>query len=329
MNIVIFGLGSMGKRRARCIQAIGDHTLYGFDLREDRIDEAQKLGISASSSLTDLPLAQSDAFLICTPPLHHARYLQLALEFQKPTFVEASVLLDDLKEIDFEAKRKQVLIAPSCTLCFHPAVTQIKQWVESGIYGKVSNFSYHCGQYLPDWHPWEKVSDFYVSNPLTGGAREIVPFELTWLVSLLGQPTEVKALYGKTVNVGADITDTYAISLGFKDIFGTMLIDVSARYGLRSLILNFENAQVQWRWDENKLHVYEAKTQTWQEIILANGTAAKGYNPNIHESMYQNELLAFFEAAWQQKSFPNSLEKDIVILQLLKKIEKGGAHENL
>jgi hypothetical protein len=108
-----------------------------------------------------------------------------------------------------------------------------------------------------------------------------------------------------------------------------MVVDVSARYGLRSLILNFEQAQVQWRWDENKLHVYEAKTQTWQEIILESGKAAKGYNPNIHETMYQNELLTFFEAARQQKSFPNSLEDDIEILQLLKKIEKGGAHENL
>lgn len=42
-------------------------------------------------------------------------------------------------------------------------------------------------------HPWENVNEFYVSNRVTGGAREIVPYELTWIVHILGVPNEIKA----------------------------------------------------------------------------------------------------------------------------------------
>ena len=38
--IYIIGLGSMGKRRLRNLQALGENKLIGFDLREDRRKEA-------------------------------------------------------------------------------------------------------------------------------------------------------------------------------------------------------------------------------------------------------------------------------------------------
>ncbi len=323
MKIVIFGLGSMGKRRARCLMAMGEHEIYGYDVREDRVLEAKTLGIQSMQQLEELPLSEAQAYLICTPPDNHEFYLMLALEYAKPTFVEASVLLGKLSEIDLAAKKAKLLIAPSCTMTFHPAIKQIKAWIDSGQYGKVSNFSYHCGQYLPDWHPWEKVSDFYVSNPSTGGAREIVPFELTWIVSAFGTPQNVSGFYGETIDVGAPIADSYAIALAFEKVFGVMMVDVSARYGLRNLTLNFERAQVQWRWDENKIRLFDAQSKNWQEVMLAQGSAATGYNPNIHEKMYEDEMRAFLKAISTQSIFPNTLAKDIAILQLLQQIEKG------
>ena len=59
-----------------------------------------------------------------------------------------------------------------------------------------------------DWHPWENVTDFYVSNQETNACREMVPFELTWIVDIFGYPEEIIGCYGKTMNVGADINMT-------------------------------------------------------------------------------------------------------------------------
>ena len=88
--------------------------------------------------------------------------------------------------------------------------------------GKVANFSYHSGQYLPDWHPWERVADYYVSNPETGGAREIVPFELTWLTEVFGWPASVSGERASTMDVGAAIDDTYVLTLRYPRALGVL-----------------------------------------------------------------------------------------------------------
>src|ERR1700690_342629 len=87
----------------------------------------------------------------------------------------------------------------------------------------VFNFSYHMGQCLPDWHPWEKIKDFYVSKRSTSAAREMVPFELTWVVDMMGLPKSVFAYRGRNHDMGVDIDDTYAITMNFKGFQGTFL----------------------------------------------------------------------------------------------------------
>lgn len=323
MNVIIFGLGSMGKRRARCLQKLGASRIYGFDINPTRVEEAKLCNIEATSDFTALPLSTVDAYFICTPPDKHEVYLEHALTFGKPCFVEASVILGKLESINHEAKTKGIFIAPSCTMLFHPAIAMLQEIIKSQKYGKMTNFSYHCGQYLPDWHPWESVKDYYVSNYLTGGCREIVPFELTWITHCFGMPSKALACYGSTMDVGADIDDTYAISLQFKNNFGAMLVDVTSRYAIRSLILNFERAQIQWRWDDNCLNVYEAATQLWHKLSFEpKAASAKGYNQNITEEMYINEVSAFLTAIHSPNSYPNSLQNDIQILKLLKTLEQ-------
>lgn len=91
---------------------------------------------------------------------------------------------------------------------------------------------------------------FYVSNRLTGGGREIVPFELTWLVDTIGWPQDIKGCFEKTIDFGINIEDSYAFILKYPSMVGVVIVDVAARYAVRNLIINLENAQIQWRWDD-------------------------------------------------------------------------------
>mgnify|MGYP001292388307 CR=1 FL=1 len=134
---------------------------------------------------------------------------------------------------------------------------KIKEIVRSNKYGRVTNFSYHSGQYLPDWHPWEKVTDFYVSRKEVSACREIVPFELTWIVDILGQVKDGKAFFGKTMDVGADVDDTYAISMQFDQGYGIMIVDVVSRFAARQLLLNMENGQIKWNWSNDFIAFYD------------------------------------------------------------------------
>ena len=323
MKFFIAGLGSMGKRRIRNLQALGYQDITGYDIRDDRNKETEDIyHIKILHDYNDIRFNDFDAIIVSVPPDAHNTYLKQAVLYKRPVFVEASVILSGLAKINTAAKKNNVLIAPSCTLKFHPAIKIIKEIVQSKDYGKMTNFVYHSGQYLPDWHPWEQVTEYYVSKKETGGGREIVPFELTWIVDILGFPKRITGFYGKTMDIGVEIDDTYAISLEFQEIYGLLLVDVVSRYATRRLTMNFEKAQLVWKWDEQCVRIYDSDKETWSEKHYRKGKSYEGYNSNIIEEMYTEEIQAFINAIKGTGVFSNSLDEDIKVLKQLYKMEK-------
>ena len=177
LHILVIGLGSMGKRRIRNLLALNITNISGFDLRNDRREEASRLyGIKIFDSFQKATEIKSNAWIISTSPDMHHGYMKEAITHEVPSFIEASVVDTDFSSIIPDAERNKIFLAPSCTLYFHPAIKTIREIIKSRKLGRITNILYHSGQYLPDWHSYENVSDFYVSKKSTGGAREIVPF---------------------------------------------------------------------------------------------------------------------------------------------------------
>ncbi|HSW16461.1 MAG TPA: Gfo/Idh/MocA family oxidoreductase [Ramlibacter sp.] len=328
MKALVIGLGSMGRRRIRCLQRHGIAHIAAHDLRADRRDAAAaEYGVHALAHLSAQDVSGYDLVVVSTPPDQHHLHLGWAIAAGRPVFVEASVIRAPLPALAKKAREAGVLVAPSCTLRFHPAIREITQLVKSGRYGKVCNFSYHCGQYLPDWHPWERVTDYYVSQPETGGAREIVPFELTWMVDAFGWPRVAGGMRLATTDVGAPIDDTYAALLRFDGAQGTpgfagaLVVDVVARDAVRRLTLNLERASVAWDWNDGVVRVWDADAGSRLELRQADAAAHEGYNPNIGEQMYLDEIGAFIAAAAGSAAFPHTLEDDMRVLELLEAIE--------
>jgi len=319
--IIVIGLGSMGKRRIRNLKALGHKNIVGVDQRQDRRDEVLKLHeIEAFSDLDEaLRNRKPIAFVISVPPDAHHVYMKKAVSLNVPAFIEASVVDTDLAEVLKSAKDKGVFLAPSCTLYFHPAIKKIKDILASKELGVVSNFLYHSGQYLPDWHTYEHVRDYYVSNKATGGGREIVPFELTWITLILGLPQRVVGLYKKTIEIeGApDIEDTYNILLDYKSMIFNLSVDVVSRYATRRLVINGQKKQLYWNWDDNVIRIYNPETNLWSDISYEIISAQSGYNKNITEQMYIDEMSAFLGAFDDHSKYPNSLEHDLKVLNLL------------
>ena len=324
MKILQIGLGSMGKRRLRNMFALGHSDIIAFDVREDRRKEAEtQYGVKTIEKLDNVIASDRDVVIISTPPDKHDEYMLYAIENRKPAFVEASVIKEKLEEISKLAKEKGVIIYPSCTFRFHPTIKKIKELVQGNIYGKVCNFVYYMGQYLPDWHPWENIQDFYVSKKETSASREMIPFELTWIVDIFGMPIEISAFYGKTIDLDVDINDTYHINLKFQRSFGTIIVDVVSRFATRNLILNFERAHLRWYWDEKVIKIYEADRHAWTYFYEPTGTAHSGYNQNIIEEMYIDEMVAFLNSVRGISQFPNTLHEDMAVLSLLELTENS------
>ncbi|RZU47274.1 putative dehydrogenase [Fluviicoccus keumensis] len=330
-TFVVIGLGSMGKRRIRCLQALGMTAIVGVDPREDRCAEAAaRYQVPVHASLDAAAVSGPQAWIISVPPdLHHV-YLERAASAGIPSFVEASVVDTGMASL-LAREEAGALIAPSATLCFHPAIRQIRDIVAGGRLGRLSSVSMHSGQYLPDWHTYEAVSDYYVSNRDTGGAREIVPFELTWLVTVFDWPRTVSAQVRKTIEIpGAEtIDDTYALMLDMGAFPLQLTVDVVSRVATRRLLVNGETGQLVWDWNEGCIRLYDAATAEWSKIEYDLGKAEAGYNANIGEQMYIDEIRAFCDAVDGLAPFPNALGDDHRILGVLYAAERASANRSV
>jgi predicted dehydrogenase len=325
MKFLVVGLGSMGKRRIRCLQALGYRNVSGFDSREDRRKEAEKLYSIRTFDSIEAAIKETapHALIVSVPPDAHHVFMKIAVQQRIHFFVEASVVDTDMDAIRRDVDKAGIVGAPSATLRFHPGIRKIGELVKTGALGKVSNVLYHCGQYLPDWHTYEKVSEYYVSNPATGGAREIVPFELTWITDIFGLPRKVFGNVRRTIRIpGAEkIDDTYNCLLDYGDLLATITIDVVSRSATRRLTINGDARQLRWDWNKNAVDLFDPAKGEWESLSYEVQKAAAGYNPNIGEQMYIDELRTFIEATQGKGKWVNSIADDHTVLKLLYAIE--------
>jgi len=323
MRFLIVGLGSMGKRRIRNLQYLKAGEMVGFDPREDRRKETEELyGVKTFDSFEKALSENPDAMIICTPPDLHMKYALIAAKMNMHFFTEASVVDEGVDELIRLIRGKKIVAAPSCTMRFHPAVRKIKEITEGGTIGKPLVFTYHSGQYLPDWHPWEDYRKFYAARRDTGAAREIVPFELVWLTWIFGDVDIISCMKGKVSDLDVDIDDVYQILLKFKKgMLGHLLVDVIARAPTRIFRLLGDKGIVEWDWRKGVVRVYSAERKTWEDHLIDEGQPEKGYV--VGEKMYIDEMRAFLAAIRGEAEYPYTFEEDWKILRLLYMAEKS------
>lgn len=327
MKFLIVGLGSMGKRRIRNLQALGYTSIAGFDPRRDRCEEASsRYGVAVFDSF-DVALVQFNpaALVISTDPRLHMDYAHRAASLSLHCFIEASVVEGErVFELAELIKGSRLVMAPSCTMHYFPGPATVREIIRAGKIGKPLHINYLTGQYLPDWHPWEHIRDFYVSRRETGGAREIVPFELTWLNEIFGEPEALACVKSKVTDMDADIDDIYYCLLRYpQGPLANITIEVVSRpKAVRQLHVVGSEGRLVFSGDENCVRYIAVGDADWTRIDLGSGTVEKGYiNP---EEPYILEMADFVNAigAADRKVFPNTLESDGRILSLLNNLEK-------
>ena len=322
MKFVIVGLGSMGKRRIRNLKALDYESILGFDPRKDRCEEThEKYGIDTFQKINDVIEQKPDVMIISTPPDLHMKYAKIALENNIHFFTEASVVQDEMLEIIEGLKNSKIVGLPSCTLRFHPIVQKINEILQMPDMGKPLSFIHHFGQYLPDWHPWENYKEFYVSKKETGACREIVPFQLVWLISTFGKIKSVSGRKSKLSNLELEIDDIYNILLEFKNgVEGILIVDVISRTPFLQAKIMTENGVILADWLEGKVKKFSHQNG-WEIFDINAGNIEKQY---IHgEGPYIEEMRNFIQVIGNKKSSHYSYEEDFEILKILESIEKS------
>ena len=120
MKLLIVGLGSMGKRRARLSKGIDAAIrIVGVDTADARRAEACSLGLAdaAYPTIAEAVAAERpDAALVCTAPLSHAAVIGELLDSGLPVFTELNLVGDGYAENMAKAAAKNLPLFLSSTM---------------------------------------------------------------------------------------------------------------------------------------------------------------------------------------------------------------------
>lgn len=317
MNILIIGLGSMGKRRIRLIKEMyPDYSLFGVDGREDRRSEASEtFGIECFESIEAVS-KKIDSVFVCTSPLSHCAIIKACLSNSWNVFTELNLVSDGYEENIALAKRNNCKLFLSSTFFYREEI----RYITSKIVGSNKwNYIYHVGQYLPDWHPWENYKDFFVGNKRTNGCREIMAIELPWLVNAFGNVVDYNVISDKITNLNIEYNDNYIIQLNHESgNKGTLIVDVVSPCAVRKLEVYSENKYLQWDGVPESIKEYNLKTGVLENVVMNEQSEHKeGYRAFVVENAYKNEIKEFFDVVLNSKEPLYGFEKDLEILKLI------------
>lgn len=327
MNVIVIGLGSMGKRRIRLLKQIVDiEEIIGIDSSRERRSQVEvefKIGTYDSIDHIECIEKYHIAF-ICTPPLTHYQVIDRCLDKKLHIFSEINLVADGYHQLMNKAEKNNRCLFLSSTMLYRKELQYVYEKIKDS--KSNVNYTYHVGQYLPDWHPWESYKEFFVNEVRTNGCREIFAIELPWIVHTFGKIKKIKVEKDKLTNLDLAYNDNYMVILvhesGHK---GLLHINVVSRKAMRKLEIVSEELYLTWEGTPQTLIEYNYEQK--QDIFIDTYDHIdkdKKYSSNIIENAYLDEIKNFINTIKGLEQPRHSFSKDSEILKIIDKIEDIG-----
>ena len=319
---VVIGLGSMGRRRIRLMQAMPNAPeVVGVNRSAERRSQAeQEFGIRTFPTLAEaIAEAHPQVAFLCTAPASHGAAVMECIDAGLDVFMEINLLGGWYGEAAAKAAAKGVKLFISST----PVYRREMRYIADAVHGAPVNYLYHCGQYLPDWHPWEDYHGFFAAKKATNGCREILCVELPWIEKAFGKIVSVETMSGRLTSLDIDFPDHYMISIRHESgCKGMYCQDIVARKGLRRLEVFSEKLHIFWEGTPDSLAAYDLEAKALKPVRLYDDVVQDGrYNANIIENAYADEIRAFFDYVEKGIMPPYTFAEDAHTLEIVDKIE--------
>jgi predicted dehydrogenase len=323
VKIAVIGLGSMGRRRLRILRRnFPQHELIGVDTSESRRLELEK-GFAIKTFADASPLSgEVDAVFICSSPQSHA-------EIFKDLDLDA---LHSFSELDLLDEGYERLLAAeaagtkrhflSSTPLYDREVREISRFVSNA--GKIA-YRFHVGQYLPDWHPWERYSDFFIGAKRTNGCREIMAIEFPWLLKAFGPLVDVSVDKLSLSGLKIDYPDTIVMTLRHQHgTTGQFIVDVVSRVAKHELEIFGEDISLNWNGRPNSIVLWKGDGAGERQVRMYDEVEhQEGYAETIIEDPYVEEVTAFFEGIDNpDRPYIHTYADSWAMLKLLDHIER-------
>lgn len=213
-HVQVIGAGSIGNRHIRCLLATGRTRVSFVEVNASlRAEVARRYPDAIAHDSLEAMLASGsppDAAVIATPaPLHVTQATRLAehgvhLLIEKPL----SVSMQGIDGLVATVQARGLVAAVAYVYRAHPVLTELRNALLSGDYGRPVELVAVCGQHFPHYRPAFRQT--YFARHDTGGGA--VQDALTHVINagewLVGEVDRVVADTARQVLDGVEVEDT-------------------------------------------------------------------------------------------------------------------------
>ena len=270
-HILIIGSGSVGQRHARNLSALGC-SLSCVDPRKDRLNEvSSETEVQGIYSTFEEALNKAEnlhGVVVASPPRFHIDQSIASLEKGLPVFLEKPVSphLDEALRLKECVNKTGIPLLLGYTWRWWEPLRYVRRLLESNEIGKLLYVQFVMSAHLEDWHPWEKVQEFFMSSLELGGGALLD--ESHWpdlMMWLLGMPDSIFATIDKISSLDIETDDNVDMLVRYsKGTSVSIHLDLYGRPHEKKIIFVGEKGTIRWTADPNQVAVGEKMEQRWK-----------------------------------------------------------------
>ena len=316
MNVIIVGLGSIGKRHVKVLRHLASdikiHDLLNVDIdfvKDNQINVLENFNQGISTK---------PEFVIISNPT--SKHVNTALAFAKQKvnlFIEKPLShnLENILKLTRVIKNINLSVTVGFQMRFHPLLKIIYDLIKKGKIGELLAFNGYVGQYLPDWRPKQDYRNTSsAKKQLGGGVLMDISHELDIAISIMG----------KVKNTISNMSNISDLEINTEDSVNVLL---NHDKSITNISLNYFDRKYTW---ESKI-IGTKGTLNWDyvngtlEFVDKGGSIKKWKNPKnfTRNDLFIRQLDHWFSVLQGEKMPIVSIENALYLNQVISAIKES------
>lgn len=219
-SVLIIGAGGIGRRHIIGYRQTGRARLTILEPDSAKRDAivSEFAPEAACADLSEADPAAHDLAVICAPANHHVPLMRACAEAGLPFLVEKplAVTVDGVDEVIAEVERANLLARVGYIRRIAPEIINLRKQIDEGKIGTLKLAYLNSSQEFPKYRP-DFQRSYYARPEMGGGAiLDAASHSFDMLISIMGRPVTVGAMYDRLALEGTETEDTCLVSIRFE-----------------------------------------------------------------------------------------------------------------
>jgi predicted dehydrogenase len=275
IHILVVGVGSVGKRHARNLSALGCK-ISCVDVESKRVqdlaEEIKVIGKYNSINSAFLSDQRYDGAVIASPTGSHSEALHQLANFNLPILLEKPVAksLTDATKMSQVSIDNDIPVLLGYTWRWWKPLQRVQELIKLNAIGSIRHVQFNMSAHLADWHPWEPYQSFFMASAAQGGGALLD--ESHWIDMMIwffGMPEKILGSVEKISDLEIETDDNVDVIAFYPNgLRVTIHLDLYGRPHEKSIRFVGENGTLAWSAEPNRIKVSGRPEKVWEEEIF-------------------------------------------------------------